>query len=260
MIYTNGLSRGGAASTEPIKPLMSWLVSGDTSANARAPTWRFESIAGPRRGTSSICTRSSQVPMLVPYGDSDEEEAPPAKSRRLEGVDFFASGAGAEQSSSEEEEEALAPAPLAAQPQERSSLLPPVDALFETVERPAFLEVELRQRVAQPEPAASQQHVSAPVRYTAQQAERRAVLSQLREEEAAAAELDAAAPPQREERSVRRLTAAVPLSSAAANPSLSLPRKEQERRDREKSKREKGQSAHATWKSEAEMVLRQGYD
>ena len=92
------------------------------------------------------------------------------------------------------------------------------------------------------------------MRYSAEQAERRALLSELRKEEAVAA------PPAREERSVRRPTAAVPLSSAAANPALSLPRREQERRDREKSKREKGQSSHATWKSEAEMVLRQGYD
>ena len=34
----------------------------------------------------------------------------------------------------------------------------------------------------------------------------------------------------------------------------------QERKDREKQKRTKGQSSHATWKSEAEMVLRQQYD
>lgn len=34
----------------------------------------------------------------------------------------------------------------------------------------------------------------------------------------------------------------------------------QERKDREKDKRSKGQSSHAAWKSEAEMVLRQQYD
>ncbi|KAL6774329.1 hypothetical protein ACKKBG_A24580 [Auxenochlorella protothecoides x Auxenochlorella symbiontica] len=39
-----------------------------------------------------------------------------------------------------------------------------------------------------------------------------------------------------------------------------LPRKRQERKDREKDKRSKGQSSHAAWKSEAEMVLRQQYD
>ena len=39
-----------------------------------------------------------------------------------------------------------------------------------------------------------------------------------------------------------------------------LPRKKQDRKDMEKSKRERGQSSHAAWKSEAEMVLRQHYD
>ena len=39
-----------------------------------------------------------------------------------------------------------------------------------------------------------------------------------------------------------------------------LPRKRQDRKDKEKSKRAMGQSAHASWKSEAEMVLRQQYD
>jgi hypothetical protein len=39
-----------------------------------------------------------------------------------------------------------------------------------------------------------------------------------------------------------------------------LPRKQQERRDKEKAKRAMGQSTHAVWKSEAEMVLRQQYD
>lgn len=39
-----------------------------------------------------------------------------------------------------------------------------------------------------------------------------------------------------------------------------LPRKKQDRKDMEKSKRERGQSSHAQWKSEAEMVLRQQYD
>ena len=39
-----------------------------------------------------------------------------------------------------------------------------------------------------------------------------------------------------------------------------LPRKKQDRKDMEKSKRERGQSSHAAWKSEAEMVLRQQYD
>ena len=39
-----------------------------------------------------------------------------------------------------------------------------------------------------------------------------------------------------------------------------LPRKGRDRVDKEKEKREKGQSTHASWKSEAEMVLRQQYD
>ena len=39
-----------------------------------------------------------------------------------------------------------------------------------------------------------------------------------------------------------------------------LPRKRQDRKDKEKSKRAMGQSSHASWKSEAEMVLRQQYD
>jgi hypothetical protein len=39
-----------------------------------------------------------------------------------------------------------------------------------------------------------------------------------------------------------------------------LPRKKQERKDKEKEKRMKGQSSHAEWKTEAEMALRQQYD
>eukprot|EP00890_Picochlorum_soloecismus_P002375 jgi/Picsp_1/3138/NSC_05978-R1_protein len=39
-----------------------------------------------------------------------------------------------------------------------------------------------------------------------------------------------------------------------------LPRKRQETKDKEKQKRMKGQSSHAEWKSEAEMMLRQQYD
>lgn len=39
-----------------------------------------------------------------------------------------------------------------------------------------------------------------------------------------------------------------------------LPRKKQDRKDMERSKRERGQSSHSAWKSEAEMVLRQQYD
>eukprot|EP00887_Chlorella_sp_A99_P000065 scaffold16.g65.t1 len=39
-----------------------------------------------------------------------------------------------------------------------------------------------------------------------------------------------------------------------------LPRKRQDRKEKEKEKRMRGQSTHAAWKSEAEMVLRQQYD
>lgn len=39
-----------------------------------------------------------------------------------------------------------------------------------------------------------------------------------------------------------------------------LPRKRQDTKEREKSKRSRGQSSHSTWKSEAEMALRQQYD
>lgn len=39
-----------------------------------------------------------------------------------------------------------------------------------------------------------------------------------------------------------------------------LPRKTKVQRDKEKSKREKGQSSHSQWKSEEEMLLRQQYD
>lgn len=39
-----------------------------------------------------------------------------------------------------------------------------------------------------------------------------------------------------------------------------LPRKRQDRKDKEKSKRQLGQSAIGSWKTEAEMILRQQYD
>lgn len=39
-----------------------------------------------------------------------------------------------------------------------------------------------------------------------------------------------------------------------------LPRKQQDRKEKEKLKRSAGQSTHSQWKSEAEMVLRQQYD
>lgn len=39
-----------------------------------------------------------------------------------------------------------------------------------------------------------------------------------------------------------------------------LPRRTQDRKDKEKEKRTRGQSTHSHWKSEAEMVLRQQFD
>jgi len=52
----------------------------------------------------------------------------------------------------------------------------------------------------------------------------------------------------------------MPVAEALANAAAALPRKQQDRRDREKNKRERGQSSISTWKTEAEMVLRQQYD
>ena len=39
-----------------------------------------------------------------------------------------------------------------------------------------------------------------------------------------------------------------------------LPRRRQERKDKEKQKRQLGQSAIGSWKTEAEMMMRQLYD
>lgn len=41
---------------------------------------------------------------------------------------------------------------------------------------------------------------------------------------------------------------------------VQLPRKNADRKDKEKDKRMRGQSTHSHWKSEAEMVLRQQFD
>jgi hypothetical protein len=112
---------------------------------------------------------------------------------------------------------------------------------------------------------------AAPQRYSAEQAEQRAALSALRREEAAAAaaaEAEAGAAGKGAARSraphesarVDSRSKAVAVEAVIANPSLQLPRERQERKDREKAKRERGQSAIGSWKSEAEMVLRQQYD
>jgi hypothetical protein len=53
---------------------------------------------------------------------------------------------------------------------------------------------------------------------------------------------------------------AMPVEDFLAEPSAQLPRHKQERKNKEKSKRQLGQSSHSHWKSEAEMVLRQQFD
>lgn len=59
-----------------------------------------------------------------------------------------------------------------------------------------------------------------------------------------------------------KATAAMPVSDFMDQGlgGAQLPRKQQDRKDREKAKRMKGQSTHAEWKPEAWMVMRQQYD
>jgi len=196
---------------------------------------------------------------LVPYALSEEEEEEKRPAKRFKGDDFFGPG-GSDLSESESDE--AEEAGMKAEPRAATGGLPGVDELFAAVSRPEFLQQPLASRplamldAAPSVPAARKGVVGAPVRYSAEQAAKRAQLSALRREEAAAA----AAEKEPEDRAPRRPTPAVPLEKAAANPHSSLPRREQERKDREKLKREKGQSSHASWKSEAEMVLRQQFD
>lgn len=163
-----------------------------------------------------------------------------------------------------------------------ASGLPSVSELFSAVDGPpAFLRPEATRPIvtldAHPHAAAPPLHPAlggadrradaavigaAPTRYSAEEAAKRAALSALRREAEAAeaaqaAEAEAAVPaaPRRDFRSK-----AVAVADAVANPSLNLPRDKQERKDRERAKRERGQSAIGSWKSEAEMVLRQQYD
>jgi hypothetical protein len=77
---------------------------------------------------------------------------------------------------------------------------------------------------------------------------------------AAAAEDAAGAPGPRRERG--KATQAMPVSDFMDRGlgGAQLPRKQQDRKDREKQKRVKGQSTHAEWKPEAWMVMRQQYD
>ena len=194
---------------------------------------------------------------LVPAYASDSE--PAVKRSRFVG-DFFASGAADVGSDSDSDGESDREEPAHAVLPPPSSGLPSVDDLFASVSRPAFLEaVETRPSASLAREEASLAFPprstvgGAPVRYTAEQAEKRAQLTALRREEAAAAE-PADVP------RVRRPTAAVTREAAAANPAAALPRREQEHKDRERAKRDKGQSTHASWKTEAEMVMRQQYD
>lgn len=54
---------------------------------------------------------------------------------------------------------------------------------------------------------------------------------------------------------------AVPVSDFLGNGGAGqLPRNSQKQKDKEKLRRQKGQSTFSHWKSEAEMVLRQQYD
>mmetsp|Transcript_28999 Transcript_28999/g.53292 ORF Transcript_28999/g.53292 Transcript_28999/m.53292 type:complete len:259 (-) Transcript_28999:337-1113(-) len=55
-------------------------------------------------------------------------------------------------------------------------------------------------------------------------------------------------------------TMGVPDFLSKGHGGAQLPRKNQDRKEKEKEKRMKGQSSHKEWKSEAEMVLRQQYD
>lgn len=58
-----------------------------------------------------------------------------------------------------------------------------------------------------------------------------------------------------------RSTKAIPIEDfIEKGTGAQLPRKRQDTKDKEKAKRQKGQSSHQTWKSEAEMALRQQFD
>ena len=59
----------------------------------------------------------------------------------------------------------------------------------------------------------------------------------------------------------RKATPAMAVSSFLdKGGGAALPRNRQDRKDKEKDKRMRGQSSHISWKSEAEMALRQQYD
>ncbi len=77
-----------------------------------------------------------------------------------------------------------------------------------------------------------------------------------------AAAVGPAAPPGTEDRSKQKATKAMGVTDFMDKGvgGAQLPRKRQDRKDKEKSKRMMGQSSHASWKSEAELVLRPQYD
>jgi len=180
----------------------------------------------------------------------------------------------AEESSSEEEAaagvEAAEPEP--SRPRPVSSSLPSFAELYETTQAPEFLKKTAQLAVLEAHVHAGQRTLhplhggglhavvgAAPKRYSEAEALQREALTALRREEAAAA---VAALQKGRARGGGRdfASAAVAVEDMLANPSLNAPRQKQERKDREKVKRERGQSAITSWKSEAEMVLRQQYD
>lgn len=95
--------------------------------------------------------------------------------------------------------------------------------------------------------------------YSSEEAEERAAAA-ARRSESEAAEASGAGAATRQKRDPL-ISKPVSVEEVMANPDMLLPRKRgQDRKDREKDKRQKGQSAIGSWKTEAEMVLRQQYD
>jgi len=210
---------------------------------------------------------------LVPYSgsDSSDSEQDDVKRQRTElpPDGFFSLGVPAASDSDEEDYTAAAagadevPAADAVQAAVGVSVLPSVTELLESTGRPAWLDLPGGGLSHQHGPSAgaaertpvSSTLGSAPVKYSAEEAARRAELTALRQE-LNATEAHPSAPRDR----ARAASHAMPVAEALANAAAALPRKQQDRRDREKNKRERGQSSISTWKTEAEMVLRQQYD
>ena len=205
---------------------------------------------------------------LVPYSgsssDDKQELAPPDSKRARRPGGFFGAAEGDDSSeeddspSASDADEPPAEDRGAAEAVAPASLLPSVVDLLESTSRPQWLDAPLGVRLAPLLPHDALGHArpvvkstvgSAPVAYSQAEQTARAQLTSLRQELALDAVKDRG-----------RSSHAIPVEEALANPSLTLPRKAQDRKDREKSKRERGQSSISTWKSEAEMVLRQQYD